>query len=106
MNRNYQKELDKMLKNMESNTTKPTLLLHSCCAPCSSYVLEYLVPYFKITVFFYNPNITKEEEYQKRIREVERLIKEMGLTDVSLTEGRYDPQEKNGREKKKVEKDV
>ena len=93
MNLNYQKELDKILKNLDSENEKPTLLLHSCCAPCSSYVLEYLVPYFKITVFFYNPNITSEEEYRKRIFEVERLIKEMGLLDVSLIEGRYDARE-------------
>ena len=67
MNRNYQKELDKILLQLEQTGEVPVLLLHSCCAPCSSYVLEYLSSYFKITVFYYNPNIYPEEEYWKRV---------------------------------------
>ena len=64
---NYQKELDKILVKLKKEDRTPTLLLHSCCAPCSSYVLEYLSRYFEITVFFSNPNITDREEYQKRL---------------------------------------
>lgn len=72
MNRNYQKELDKIIAD-ESNHGK-RLFLHSCCAPCSSYVLEYLRKFFRITVFYYNPNITQESEYRKRVDEQKRLI--------------------------------
>ena len=66
--RNYQKELDQVLDQLctDKEENAPTLLLHSCCAPCSSYVLEYLSQYFEITVFFYNPNISLEEEYHKQ----------------------------------------
>ena len=60
---NYQKELDKVIKKLEERGEVPKLLLHSCCAPCSSYVLEYLSNHFEITVFYYNPNIYPEEEY-------------------------------------------
>ena len=74
--RNYQKELDKILQEIEQGGAEkvPTLFLHSCCGPCSSYVLEYLAPYFKITVFYYNPNISAESEYQHRVSEQKRLI--------------------------------
>lgn len=71
--RNYQKELDKILEKPE--TTGKTLFLHSCCAPCSSYVLEYLRKFFRITVFYYNPNISMEPEYRKRVEEQKRLIR-------------------------------
>lgn len=75
MNRNYQKELDKILESIGADgKCAPALFLHSCCAPCSSYVLEYLRQYFKITVFYYNPNITEDEEYRKRVAEQKRLI--------------------------------
>lgn len=71
----------------------PTLFLHSCCAPCSSYVLEYLSNYFKITVFYYNPNITEETEYKKRVAEQARLISELDTVyPIQLVEGTYDPQ--------------
>lgn len=73
-NRNYSKELDKILAQ-PSNRGK-SLFLHSCCAPCSSYVLEYLRTFFRITVFYYNPNITEDEEYYKRVAEQKRLIGE------------------------------
>lgn len=77
--RNYQKELDKILDEMAkkgsaAGTDAPTLFLHSCCAPCSSYVLEYLRQYFRITVFYFNPNITEDAEYRKRVAEQKRLI--------------------------------
>ena len=69
---NYQKQLEEVIKQNENNRKK--LLLHSCCAPCSSYVLEYLREYFDITVFFYNPNISSKDEYEKRVKEEIRLI--------------------------------
>lgn len=92
MNReNYQKELDKIIQNNGQN--RPRLLLHSCCAPCSSYVLEYLSRYFDITLFYYNPNISPEEEYIKRVNEVRRLISEMpGCEEVKFIEGSYEPE--------------
>ena len=73
-NKNYALELEKILKNTENKGKK--LFLHSCCAPCSSYVLEYLRGFFQITVFYYNPNITEQEEYFKRVTEQKRLIRE------------------------------
>lgn len=69
--RNYQKELDKVIEGL---TNRPSLLLHSCCAPCSSYVLTYLMQYFDITVLYYNPNIYPPEEWDKRAAEQKRLI--------------------------------
>ena len=74
MKRNYQKELDKLIGAQAKGQEAPKLFLHSCCAPCSSYVLEYLSQYFQITVFYYNPNITEDEEYFKRVAEQKRLI--------------------------------
>ena len=71
---NYQKELDKTIAALERDGRVPTLLLHACCAPCSSYVLEYLSRYFQITVFYYNPNISPGSEYETRAAELERLI--------------------------------
>lgn len=71
---NYSKMLDKIIKETEERGKKPTLLLHACCAPCSSYVLEYLSKYFLITVLYYNPNISPKSEYDKRLAELERLV--------------------------------
>ena len=68
---NYQKELDKILKRLEEEGRVPTLLIHSCCAPCSSYVLEYLSRYFRITVLYYNPNIYPERVYKADHRAAE-----------------------------------
>jgi len=96
---NYQLELDKLINELQKKQTDaayrvPRLLLHSCCAPCSSYVLEYLSRYFEITVLYYNPNIFPEEEYQKRVEEQKRLIAEMPVKHpVSFREGRYQPEE-------------
>ncbi len=88
---NYQKELEKLLKQLETEDKVPTLLIHSCCAPCSSYVLEYLSEYFKITVFYYNPNIYPESEYTKRILEQQKLIRDMKFRyPVSFLAGKYD----------------
>ena len=73
--RNFSKELERIIKEMQQqNTFGKSLLLHSCCAPCSSSVMEYLRQYFRITVFYYNPNISMEAEYQKRVAEQKRLI--------------------------------
>ena len=92
---NHQKELDKIIKEIGENcprASRPSLFLHCCCAPCSSYVLEYLLPYFQITVFYYNPNITPEGEYIKRINEIKRFISDAGYDqDVIFLEGDYDP---------------
>lgn len=74
MKRNYQKELEMKIEQQEKQHMVPTLLLHSCCAPCSSYVLEYLSQYFQITVFYYNPNIYPDEEYYKRVEEQKNFI--------------------------------
>lgn len=88
---NYQKELDKLIDHLQKEEKVPTLLLHSCCAPCSSYVLEYLSSYFKITVLYYNPNIYPESEYSKRIIEQQTLIGEMDTKyPVQFIAGGYD----------------
>ncbi len=88
---NYQKELDKIIKKLEEEKRVPTLLLHSCCAPCSSYVLEYLSNYFSITVFYYNPNISPESEYTKRIWEQQMLIDKLPTKHpVTFVAGPYD----------------
>ena len=88
---NYQLVLDKTLQEITQSGSRPSLLLHACCAPCSSYVLEYLHEYFDITVFYYNPNISPEPEYIKRVNEIQRLIREM-CPDVRFIEGKYEPQ--------------
>ena len=91
---NYQLLLEHTLKSLEGLEKKKTLLLHACCAPCSSYVLEYLSKYFDITLFFYNPNIYPEEEFRFREDELRRLIGEMPLpSGVNIISGRYDPSE-------------
>lgn len=109
--KNYAKELDKIidrLEKAEKGNGKPLpsdvskarlpgrkLLLHSCCAPCSSYVLEYLREYFDITVFYYNPNITEDGEYKKRVEEQKRLIGEYNrmakARRIEIIEGDYEP---------------
>jgi len=76
MKQNEQIEMEKIIEKEQQNNNIPTLLLHSCCAPCSSYVLETLSNYFKITIFYYNPNIYPIEEYLKRKEEEKRFIKE------------------------------
>ena len=88
--RNYQRELDALIVKNQNNSVVPTLFLHACCAPCSSYCLEYLSQYFKITVVFYNPNITEKDEYLYRLEEEKRLISEMDFKyPVSIIEGEY-----------------
>lgn len=88
---NYQKELDKRIASLQKEGKVPRLLLHSCCAPCSSYVLEYLSEYFEITVFYYNPNIYPESEYTKRVLEQQTLIGKMRFRHpVTFMAGVYD----------------
>lgn len=87
--RNYSKELERLIAGLEER--RPSLLLHSCCAPCSSAVLEYLDPHFELYLLYYNPNIAPEEEYRKRLGELERLIREMPLAHpVTLLPCDYD----------------
>lgn len=89
--KNYQKELDKLIENLKKENKVPRLLLHSCCAPCSSYVLEYLSEYFEITVFYYNPNIYPDTEYDKRVAEQEMLINAMKTKlPIHFIAGPYD----------------
>ncbi|MBE6666910.1 MAG: epoxyqueuosine reductase QueH [Ruminococcaceae bacterium] len=91
MKQNYQLILDKTIEAECSENRRPTLLLHACCAPCSSYVLEYLSEYFDITLFFYNPNISPKEEHDFRYAELVRLVDEMGLSlRVKVIEGAYE----------------
>ncbi len=91
MNVNYQIELEKIINYHQSNGETPTLFLHSCCAPCSSYVLEYLSQYFKITVFYYNPNIYPDEEYYKRVEEQKEFINRFPAKNkIDFIEGNFD----------------
>lgn len=88
---NYQKVLEQNLDAIVREGKTPTLLLHSCCAPCSSYVLEYLNQYFEITVFYYNPNIFPESEFAKRIEEQKRFIEELPKKNpIHFLAGEYD----------------
>lgn len=96
--RNYQRELDCILEQQAKDGIRPRLLLHSCCGPCSSYVLEYLSSWFDIVLFYFNPNIDPPSEYAKRAGEQERLIRQMSQEgDISGTvefaEGDYNPRD-------------
>ena len=89
-NINYQAMLERTIAARDGT---PSLLLHSCCAPCSSYVLEYLSRYFQITVFYYNPNITNKEEYLKRKQEQIRLISELpAINKINILDADYKPE--------------
>ena len=89
---NYQRELEKIIEKNVKEQKVPTLLLHSCCAPCSSWCLEYLSQYFQITDLYYNPNITEEDEYRHREEELRRLIEEQPhLHPVTFLAGTYEP---------------
>lgn len=88
---NYQKQLDKLIENLDKEGRVPSLLLHSCCGPCSSYCIEYLSQYFKITVFYYNPNIYPDQEYYHRVKEQQRFISLFPAKHpVSFIEGDFD----------------
>lgn len=89
-NISYQKELDNFIQDLEKNGEVPTLLLHSCCAPCSSYCIDYLSKYFRITIFYFNPNIYPPLEYEKRVHEQERFIQEFPTKyPVNFIAGEY-----------------
>lgn len=91
---NYQKKLDELIEKLQKDNAKPTLLLHACCAPCSSYCLEYLSKTFDITVLFYNPNIESEMEFNKRVDELIRFIDECrSIEGVNLEILDYDNSE-------------
>lgn len=91
--RNYAKELEQLIQKLQQEGKVPRLLLHACCAPCSSAVLEYLSQYFAITLLYYNPNIAPLEEYQKREAELRRLVSQMKFTHpVELLPCQYDGQ--------------
>ena len=79
MNRNYQKELDRIIQKRGQKT--PRVLLHSCCGPCSSAVLEYITQYFDVTLLWYNPNLYPKEEFDRRFKTQVELIEKMGLAD-------------------------
>lgn len=92
--RNYQKEMDALIERNEREGKRPTLLLHVCCAVCASYVLEYLYRHFEITIAYYNPNITEESEYRYRCSELERYVREAGLSEyIKFTQVDYRPQD-------------
>ena len=91
--RNYQKELDAIIEHHQARGEVPRLLLHACCAPCSSYCLEYLSQYFSITLFYFNPNISPAAEYAHRVAEAKRLVASLPVKHpVTFLEGTYDPQ--------------
>ena len=92
MPENYSLTLEKTISEIKKNEVHPSLLLHACCAPCSSYVLEYLTQYFNITLFFYNPNIYPEREFSFRLAELERFSSEAGY-NVPIVSPDYDPAE-------------
>ena len=90
---NYQLALDKIIEENQKQQNVPSLLMHSCCAPCSSYCLTYLAQYFRITIFYYNPNISPETEYKKRVKEQIRLIQSLDVRyPISFVEGTYEPE--------------
>ncbi len=92
--RNLQKELEKIIEESKKNGVTPSLLLHSCCAPCSSYCLEYLSQYFRITVLYYNPNLYPAEEYERRVFEQRKLIAALPAKNkISLVEMKGEPGE-------------
>ena len=91
---NYQKQLDSLLEHISCEPQRPSLLLHACCGPCSSYVLEYLCKHFDITVLFYNPNIYPQEEYERRLNELLNFYKKfVPAQNVRVIQAPYEPQE-------------
>lgn len=91
---NFQTKCEEILESLSERRDKPSLLLHACCAPCSSYVLEYLTNYFKITILYYNPNIYPVEEYQRRLNELKKFLQDASFANsVTLVEDRYEQTE-------------
>ena len=94
MKQNFQLILDKIIENVKQSATPPSLLLHSCCGPCSTYVLEYLSNYFKIDVFYYNPNIYPPQEFEKRLEAQKKVLRDLPFTDgIGLIVPDYVPEE-------------
>ncbi|MCR5253209.1 MAG: epoxyqueuosine reductase QueH [Treponema sp.] len=92
----YQKKLDELLAEIEKTGKRPSLLLHACCGPCSSYVLEYLTRYFDITILYYNPNIYPKQEYERRLAELENFLPRFSpavLAKVKLVKDEYIPED-------------
>lgn len=87
---NYDLEMENQIKKLSD---KNKLLLHACCAPCSSAVLERIAKYFDITILYYNPNITEKEEYEKRLKEIKNFVKKLNIENIKVIEGRYEPNE-------------
>ena len=88
---NYNLKMEQIIESIKKENKKPTLLLHVCCAPCSSACIERLDENFKITLFFYNPNITEQDEYIKRLNEVKRFVNEFKTTaKIEVIDGGYD----------------
>lgn len=91
---NYQKKLEETLQKLQAEEKRPVLVLHCCCAPCSTYVLKYLTQYFMIKILFYNPNISPKEEYDCRLNELYSLLQQMQLEkDIEVIETQYDPEQ-------------
>ncbi|WP_300409416.1 epoxyqueuosine reductase QueH [Lagierella sp.] len=91
--KNYHLELERIIEGIDLDNP-PSLLLHSCCGPCSTSVLEYLTSYFKVTILYYNPNIFPKEEYFKRLEEQKKVIEKVeGKFEIDFIEGRYVPEE-------------
>lgn len=93
---NYQKQLEKILAEIKKRPEKPKLLLHACCAPCSSYVIEYLAGFFEITILYYNPNIYPEQEYSRRLEELKQFLPKFPPSvqnNVHLVVQEYNPQD-------------
>ena len=88
--RNYQIELDEIINGLKEGE-RPSLLLHACCAPCSSYCVEYLSKFFDITLYFYNPNMDSEDEYEKRFKEFEKIVER--FKGVKVVHTKYDASE-------------
>ncbi|MBO5896053.1 MAG: epoxyqueuosine reductase QueH [Clostridia bacterium] len=93
MKQNYQLIMQKEIEQTKALPQKPTLLLHACCAPCSSAVLEVLAEHFDLTIFFYNPNISPKSEFDYRLEELHRLLREMNLTEITIISPDYDERE-------------
>ena len=91
---NYQNKLDEIIEKIQSQKSVPKLLLHACCAPCSSYTIEYLSKYFEITIYYYNPNIHPMEEYTRRLNEIKTFLKNFKTKNkVNFIEDYYEPKE-------------
>jgi len=90
---NYQRTMEEIIEKEQNKNRIPTLLLHACCAPCSSAVLEKLSTFFEITIYYYNPNISPYEEYEKRVQEIKHLIEQLNTKNqIHFIEGKYDPE--------------